>query len=231
MTFLNVNFETQKTTLQSFDRIAKKISKDIAIKINEAYYRIFDFEFYTFSTHFPDPHTYKNELQLENGKLYLHGSGVDITFGDGINHGGILLRSIIKLYDGSEKESGFMKQQFDGPQNVATELFSNLNSLNSSKKNEISFIEMSEHHQDLHFYSPEAIIKTKRVGLTSKPIDKDGEYQNSQLRYIVVLPKFPNFKQTIKGIESLLREQVNTKVIDKEKAIEILGYKINFDTP
>ena len=26
MTFLNVNFETQKTTLQSFDRIAKKIS-------------------------------------------------------------------------------------------------------------------------------------------------------------------------------------------------------------
>ncbi len=34
MTFLNVNFETQETTLQSFDRIADKISKDINLKIN-----------------------------------------------------------------------------------------------------------------------------------------------------------------------------------------------------
>jgi len=97
MIFLNVNFENQETILQSFDRIADKISKDINIKINNAYYRLVDFEFYTYSEVFPDPHTYKNDLQLQNGKLYLHSSGVDITFGDGMNHGGILIRSIISV--------------------------------------------------------------------------------------------------------------------------------------
>jgi hypothetical protein len=85
-----------------------------------------DFEFYSFSDKFPDPYTHKNKLQLQNCKLYLHGSGIDITYGDGTNYGGILLRSIVKLYDGSDENSGFMKRQYGGPLVVATELFSNL---------------------------------------------------------------------------------------------------------
>ena len=64
MSFLNVNFENKETILQSFDRIADKISKDIQIKINDAYYRIVDFEFYTYSNVFQDPHTYKHPQQL-----------------------------------------------------------------------------------------------------------------------------------------------------------------------
>lgn len=228
MTFLNVNFETQETTLQSFDRIADKISKDINLKINNTYYRFVDFEFYTFSKGLPDPHTYKNDLQLQNGKLYLHSSGVDITFGDGINHGGILLRSVIKLYDGAELENGFMKQQYDGPQVVATELFSNLNSLDSLEKNEISLIDIDGHNQDACFYPAKTIIKTKRVGLTPKPTDTDDFYRNLAIRYIIILPKFPKFKQTIKGIESMLGEQVINGQVSVEDAREILGYKKNF---
>lgn len=228
MTFLNVNFENQETILQSFDRIADKISKDINIKINNAYYRIVDFEFYTFSKELPDPHTYKNDLQLQNGKFYLHSSGVDITFGDGINHGGILLRSIVKLYDGSEQEHGFMKKQFNGPQVVATELFSNLNPLYSFEKNEISLIDINGNNQDACFYPAKTVIKTKRVGLTPKPTDKDDFYKNLDIRYITILPKFPKFKQTTKGIESILGEQVINGKILVEEAREILGYKKNF---
>ena len=229
MTFLTVNFENQETILQSFDRIANKISKDINLKINNSYYRLVDFEFYTYSVGLPDPHTYKNDLQLQIGKLYLHSSGVDITFGDSVNHGGILLRSIIKLYDGSDQEHGFMKQQFDGPQKVATELFSNLNPLDSFEKNEISLLDIGGNNQDANFYPAKTIIKTKRVGLTPKPTDKDDFYRNLAIRYITILPKFPKFKQTIKGIESLLGEHVIKGQISIEEAREILGYKKSFE--
>ena len=228
MTFLNVNFETQETILQSFDYIADKISKDINLKINNTYYRIVDFEFYTFSKALPDPHTYKHDLQLQIGKLYLHSSGVDITFGDGINHGGILLRGVIRLYDGTDQKSGFMKKQLDGPQVVATELFSNLQLLDSTEKNEISLIDIDGHNQDACFYPAKAVVKTKRVGLTPKLTDKEDFYRNLAIRYIIIMQKFPKFKQTIRGIESILGEQVINGRISVDVAREILGYKKNF---
>jgi hypothetical protein len=228
MTFLNVNFETEATTLESFDRIADKISKDINLKINDNYYRLVDFEFYTFSKAIPDPHTYKNYLQLQSGKIYLHSSGVDITFGDGENYGGILLRSVVKLYGGSEQSSGFMKRQYDGPQIVATELFSNLNSLFGSEKNEISIVDINGHNQDACFYPAKKVVKTKRVGLTPKPNDTEDYYRNLPLRHITILPKFPNFKQTLKGIEGILGEQVLNEKMTIEEAQEILGYQKKF---
>jgi len=228
MTFLNVNFENQETILRSFDCIARKISNDIQIKINNAYYRIVDFEFYTYSAAFPDPHTYKNDLQLEKAKLYLHGSGIDITCGDGVNHCGILLRSVIKLYCDSGQESGFMKQQFSGPQIVATELFSNLNSLDSFEKNEISLIDINGYNQDACFYPSIRVINTKRVGLTSKPTDKNDFYKNLPIRYIAILPKFLKFKQAMKGIDTILGEQVIQNQISIDEAREILDYKKNF---
>ncbi len=228
MTFLNVNFETEASTLESFDRIAGKISKDINLKINDTYYRLVDFEFYTFSKAIPDPHTYKSDLQLQSGKLYLHSSGVDITFGDGENYGGILLRSVVKLYDGSELANGFLKRQYDGPQIVATELFSNLNSLFSSEKNEILIIDINEHNQGAFFFPAKKVVKTKRVGLTPKPNDTEDFYRNLPLRYITVLPKFPDFKQALKGIEGILDEQVLNGKMSIKEAQEILGYQKKF---
>lgn len=228
MTFLNVNFQTEATALESFDRIADKISKDINLKINDTYYRFVDFEFYTFSKAIPDPHTYKNDLQLQSGKLYLHSSGIDITFGDGENYGGILLRSVVKLYEGSKPSNGFMKQQYDGPQIVATELFSNLNTLLGSEKNEISIIDINGHNQDACFYPAKKVVKTKRVGLTPKTNDPEDFYRNLPLRYITILPKFPNFKQALKGIEGILDEQVLQGKMSIEEAQEILGYQKKF---
>lgn len=229
MNLLNVNFETKETILQSFDRITELFSNDIYIKINKSCYRLVDFEFYNYSQALPDPHTYKNDLQLQKAKLYLHSSGVDITFGDGVNHGGILLRSIIKLFDGSEQEQGFMKKQFEGPQIVATELFSNLNPLDSNEKNDISFVDINGRNQDTCFYPAIKVFKTSRVGLTAKPNDKNDFYKNLELRYISVLPKFKGFKQNIKGIEGLLGNEYKKGRISNEEATDILGYKKNFE--
>lgn len=228
MKLLQVNFESKETILNDFDRIADKFCKDVNIKINKNYYRLTDFEFYAFSDKFPDPQTHKNKLQQENGQFYLHSSGIDITFGDGTNYGGILIRGIIKLYDGSDSESGFSKEQFDGPQIVATELFSNLNNLEDNQTNEISLIDIQGRNQDASFYPGIFYIKTKRVGLAPKADDKEDYYMNLPLRYIVVLKRTKKFKQKIKGIENILVDEVKNSRLTIEEANEILGYKKTF---
>jgi hypothetical protein len=227
MDFLKVNYSSRETTLASFDRIAEKFSRDIQLKVNDTYYRIVDFEFYTYSDNISDPHTYKHYEQLESYKLYLHGSGMDITFGDGKNHGGILLRSIVKLFDGSDKSTGFMKKQYDGPQNVATEIFSHLKALNGDGNNEIRLIDIAGGNQDHQFFPGKCILKTGRVGLTAKKTDPSGNYLNLGLRYIVVLQRFANFKQSIKGIESILRGNLSNGELDEEQVKDILGYSLN----
>lgn len=229
MDFLRVNFENEGTILYSFDQIADKISRDILFQINESYYRIVDFEFYCYSDVFRDPHTYKSDLQLEFGKIYLHASGLDITFGDGKNHGGILIRGIIKLYNGSGFEEGHMKKQYDGPQNVATELFSALYAVvDPSKPNDIVLKDIDGYHFDSMFHKPMALLKTKRVGLTKKKYDPDDKFMNLPLRYVVVVKRFPKFKQLLKGLENILEEHVKSSKITISEAQEILGYKRNF---
>ena len=225
MNLLKVNFENKETILNDIDRIANKFCNDVYIKINKSCYRITDFEFYAYSEKFPDPQTHKNKLQLENGKFYLHSSGVDITFGDGVNYGGILLRSVIKMYDGTDDKSGFFKEQFDGPQIVATELFSNLHYLNDNEPNIISLIDIEGRNQDSCFSRGRLLIKTKRVGLMPKEQDKEDFYMHLPIRYIVVLHNFSAFKQKIKGVEELLKQEIINGKITKEEANEILGYK------
>lgn len=148
-----INFESKETILRSFNEIAEKIGKEIQLQINAAYYRLVDFEFYAYAEKFPDPYTYKKDLQLQFCKFYLHASGVDITLGDEKNHCGLLIRSIVKLYDGAHQENGFMSKQITGPQNCATEIFSNLHSLENNQKNTIALIDINGFNQDASFFS------------------------------------------------------------------------------
>ncbi len=228
MHFLNVNFENHQSILQSFDKIADRIANNVTLTINKAHYRIVDFEFYCWSENFPDPHTYKNDLQLQRYKLYLHASGVDITFGDHKNYGGILLRSIIKRFDGAEQDEGFMKKQFTGPQVLTTELFANLYSLDSQEPNFIEVNDNGGHNMDDLLCLSKTIIKTKRIGLTEKEADKENYYKDLPLRYIAILPNYPNFRQKIAGIESILGEQVLKGKMTQEQEKEILGYNKTF---
>jgi len=103
-----------------------------------------------------------------------------------------------------------------------------LNSLFCSEKNEISIVDINGHNQDACFYPAKKVVKTKRVGLTSKPNDTEDYYRNLPLRYITILPKFPNFKQILKGIEGILGEQVLNEKMTIEEAQEILGYRKKF---
>ena len=219
-----INFQSKTSILKSSDEIAEKIGKEIQLQINDAHYRLVDFEFYPFAKELEDPHTYKNDLQLEFCKFYLHASGVDITLGDGTNHCGLLIRSIVRLPDGSGSEGRSVPQQFSGPQICATEIFSNLYPLNSDKQNNIALVDRSENITGQSNYPAIRILHTKRVGLTPKSKDPDNEYLNLPLRYIAILKKSPDFKQNIPGIDTIVGEQIKSKELTPEEAFEILGY-------
>jgi hypothetical protein len=229
MNFLYTNFENEEAILQSFDRIADKISRDIVFRVNRSDYRIVDFEFYCYGKSFKDPFTHKSESQLQNGKIYLHGSGIDVTFGDGNNYGGILIRGVIKLGDGSGIEEGHMKKQFDGPHNVATELFTGLHSLvEPQNMNDIRLQDIDGYHADSMYLPPIALLKTKRVNLVNKSDDPEDKFLNLPLRYIVVLKKFPKFKQSLRGMEAVVGDHVKSGKLTTDQASEILGYNRNF---
>jgi hypothetical protein len=49
-----------------------------------------------------------------------------------------------------------------------------------------------------------------------------------KLRYVVLLLQFPQFKQSIQGIEALLGEQVLSGEMTIEEAQDFLSYKKKF---
>lgn len=227
MSIPKINFESKETILKSFDEIAKKIGKEIQLQINDVSYRLVDFEFYPFAAEFPDPHTYKNDLQLEFCKFYLHASGVDITMGDGKNHCGLLIRSIVKIKGYSDLEQGSLPEQFSGPQNCATELFSNLHSLDSNQPNIIDLLDINKNNQAANLYPAQWILSTKRFGLTPKMDDPEGVYLNLPLRYIAILDKTTGFKQKTSGIDTIVGEKLKSGDLTVEDAFQILGYNKN----
>lgn len=111
-------------------KLANKIALNGLLEINNSKYRITDFEFYinsnTAATE--DPHTYNHDLQRKTAKLYDHKSGLDITYGDGNNAVGVLIRGIAKLETSDINASSkyFISAYFDGPHKSRTELISNL---------------------------------------------------------------------------------------------------------
>lgn len=224
MPLSQINFQSKESILQSFDDIAETIGKKIQLQINDTYYRLVDFEFYPYAKEFPDPHTYKNDLQLQFCAFYLHASGVDITLGDGTNHCGLLIRSIVRLPKDSGQEQDLIPKQFSGPQICATEIFSNLHPINSSKQNSIVLVDYSRLNHGSSFFPAEKVINTKRVGLTPKPNDSEDYYLNLPLRYIVILKKYDGFKQNIPGIDTIVGEKLKSGDLTTEEAFEILGY-------
>jgi hypothetical protein len=105
---------TDATAQEWFRRIADELLTHFALVVGGQFHRFAEIEFYYFSKdHHPDPFTHRDPVQLESGRWYFHrthgtyrsGSfkGLDLTFGDGQAHGGILIRGIegpAKLIDG-----------------------------------------------------------------------------------------------------------------------------------
>ena len=93
-----------------FTQIAERLLNGSVLMVGNEPHRFVEIEFYYRGEGHPDPFTHGDPLQLETGRWYFHrtagvyrsGSfkGMDLTFGSGGAHGGVLIRGI-EAPDGS----------------------------------------------------------------------------------------------------------------------------------
>ena len=150
-----------------FNRIAGLLMNRIVLIVNKNRYRLTEIEFYYYSTGYhEDPYIHRNKLQLLAGQWYFHGSGLDITFGDGTNYGGILIRGI-KLINRDKPVF------IDGPLNVVQEIFSAFGNV-SYKEHTLTLIETDD-------LPVEEIVRSTRVGLKDK---EPAGFKDKYYRYL-----------------------------------------------
>jgi hypothetical protein len=190
MTNLAINNQSIANILASFDNIAEGLFNDFQLQVNESFYRLIDIEFYYFSAGiFEDVYAHKHEAQLKKGKWYFHGSGIDITFGNGKDHGGVLIRAIAKISNEGDKERNFIIKEIHGPLNVKTEICSNLHGVFDNEANTFQLNDVSRDRMAALMKMPPYIVKTKRIGLNPAK-EVNPYFHSAKLRYIA----FPALK-------------------------------------
>lgn len=152
----------------SFARIADHLMNRCKLRVASAYYRLAEIEFYYQSGLHPDKYIHGHEMQQECGRWYFHGSGLDITFGDGAAYGGILIRAVHKITD---------RTYIYGPIRCLTDFFSNLPSVYGS---ECYFGLVEAEHGEFVTEKP---IAAPRVGLNPA---KDKDYYNALYRFLIM---------------------------------------------
>jgi hypothetical protein len=94
-----------------FDEIAKQLMNHYSICVGNNHYRIVECEiYYNNNKDHIDPFIHRHEKQLQNGTIYFHGFGIDLTFGDAEKniHGGILIRSVRNIEGENQYTNGLM---------------------------------------------------------------------------------------------------------------------------
>jgi len=178
---------------EDFQRIANDLLNNWILKVGNALYRITEIEFYYSGNSHKDSYIHGHELQQQKGKWYFHGSGIDITFGDGNTYGGILIRAIYKINKGEEI-------YFYGPLNCVQELFVNFPTIFNTEIN-FGLIPVNEDQ-----IVKEKVICAPRVGLNST---KNPEMWNKYYRFLV-MPKQKHADKT--GIIEAMKNQDFTEV-------------------
>jgi hypothetical protein len=165
---LEINCTSVETIDKSIDNIAEELFRNYKLQVNESFYRLIDIEFYYYAegVH-EDIYAHQHAAQLDSGKWYFHGSGIDITFGNGKNFGGILIRAIAKVSVEGQKEKYFIEKEIHGPLNVKTEICRNLNGVFDNVPNLLRLVDISFDKQGALMIEPKHVITTRRIGLNA----------------------------------------------------------------
>ena len=154
-----------------FSEYANKLMNEYCLKVDDKKYNLIEIEFYFYDKeNHPDPYIYCNEKQKECGEFYFHGSGMDITFGNRICYGGILIRSIMN-------QKG---EYINGSLILLEELFGD-----KIDKSKIELIEKED-------IEKKDIFCSTRVGLQAHPLDYEllTKYKKNFIPYIFRLYRF-----------------------------------------
>lgn len=185
-----------------FNEIAKELFFEYSLIVNEQVYQLVEVEFYYQSSQHDDPFVHCDEMQKTNGQWYFHGSGIDITIGDGKNYGGILIRGIARIEEG--------KLIFIcGPLNVAKEIFSQLGSAKFQK-----LVFGMEKLQKPISFDPNDFIASSRINLPQNK--SENRYFNANYRFVTHLNQEHHFAEKTKVAQQLFKwikdvELVNNK--------------------
>ena len=189
----------------SFDRIAKKLLLYHVISINKEVYTITELEFYYHSQGHEDPYVHQHAHQLSIAKWYFHGSGLDITIGNGKDiYGGILIRGV-KNSQGT---------YIDGPLNVVTNIFHSIGSVNYAQ-HDIGIKPIAEPK------SNKLIAKSTRVNLKKKENDTR-DFHGRLYRYLIEIETQHRFSEKMIVAEQLMK----TGQFSKDEINKMFGYKI-----
>jgi len=206
-----INTSTRKTIELSFDEIADRLFNKYILSFNSTIYRIVDIEFYYYTKNedlFKDEYAHKNDVQRTNGKWYFHPSGIDITIGNSVHFGGILLRGLVKL-----SESDFtIQKEIHGPQKIVTELFSNAFDVFSGNI-EIKLVNIGKFGLNENKSYKQNSIKTTRINLAiERDETEEKNFYHGDYRYLI-LPSLKHAEKT--KIATKMREQFNHLTIDQ----------------
>ena len=192
MDLLKIYHDSSESIIASFDRIAKELFTNYKLLVNESEYRLIDIEFYYYDDKvFRDVYAHQHPSQLNSGKWYFHGSGVDITIGNGINFGGILIRGIAKISTKGDSDNYYIEDQIHGSLNVVTEIGSSFHGVFQDKPNSFGIHNIEIDRMGALMKVPPHIIKTKRIGLNPDKDNTEGEvFYNGKFRYVI----FPHLK-------------------------------------
>ncbi|TDG37119.1 hypothetical protein EZJ43_03090 [Pedobacter changchengzhani] len=192
--YLEINSSTEETIIDSFRQLAIKLFNDYKLIVNDYHYRLLDLEFYYYAKDkFEDIYAHKHSHQLQNGKWYSHGSGMDITFGDGKNYGGILVRAMAEITKDASKDEYFIntENQFHGPLKVKTEIFSKLNGAFDSTPNNFFLANISRDRHGALMPEANHVIEANRIHLNEvKDTSLDSKFHQGKFRFVI----FPHLK-------------------------------------
>jgi hypothetical protein len=174
-----------------FDEIAKQLMNHYSLCVGNNHYRIVECEiYYNNNKDHIDPFIHRHEKQLQNGTIYFHGFGVDLTFGDSEKiHGGILIRSVRNV----EGKNAYT----NGPYRFVEELFCALGEIINEEKMVCI--------KEFNYPTVEHPIKCERYNLKRNTKDKNN-YRGKPYRYIIEINKENKFENRSKIITQLYKE-------------------------
>jgi hypothetical protein len=156
-----------------FGRIAGRLLNGSRLHVGGRPHRFAEVEFYYHGPHHLDPFTHRDPVQLECGRWYFHktrgvyrgGSfkGIDLSFGDGVAHGGVLIRSL-------EKPDGSL---IDGPSLLVDHLLDatgagDVASLDRAINRRLAWETGNPLFLEWADLEPKEVYRMARVGLTLK---------------------------------------------------------------
>lgn len=197
--FKIIHTSKENNKQKEFCTIARELFNNYILNINGINYTLTEIEFYYFNTKtHKDIYTHLHYLQLEFGRFYVHEKsanrgGIDFTFGNGDNFGGMLIRGIRNtktnesIFGPAKVRGEIAKTLFDikeSDENKDKKFYQKYNKPHKSLQvrinySSMSFIQKSSNLKNIEF------TKTERIGLTVKTVCNAQEFKKRYYRFLV----------------------------------------------